>query len=357
MFKPFGLVFGAILILGGGAFALKTVYEAGTFDRVWEHPLPTCRIIKGLVGAEDLVQIPGSEKVLISATDRGRIVPASASGLYLLDLSLPDPEPVLLSGSTGLAWQPHGLGLWSDGETIRIFAINHTHPYDTIEILQLDGETLVSLKSIVVPGVQTLNAVVPLGPESFFASQDLGAQNPWLQKPERYLQWAGGSLWLYAGGQLRRAAEDLVSPNGLALSPDGRHLYVASLLKRKLLVFQHDPATHALQKQKEFFLDTAPDNLRWSPDGRLLTGAHLKLLDMAKHMESPLEHRSPSQLIAIGGLPDSLQIEEIYSSRGEVMSGVTTGLRVGRHWIMGSAYDEGVMVCEATRMDLAVSAE
>lgn len=347
MAKIFGVLLLGLGLAGAVGFGGKLLYDAGAADKVWNHPLPACRVLKDLVGAEDIVQIPGTTEVIISAADRSHIKPSSANGLYHLDLSKPDARPVLLSGSTGLAWEPQGLSIWNEGGVLRLFAVNHEADQDAVEIMELAGDQLRTIRSVKFPGVRTLNAVQALGPESFFASQDLGAQSPWGQILERYLRLAKGGVWLYDQGNLQRSLDGLLTPNGLALSADGQYVYVASMLGRSLLVFQHNPTTHILSLEREIFLNTAPDNLRWSPDQRLLVGAQLHLLALAEHLKAPLEKRAPSQLIAIKGLPKEAAIEEIFSSDGEDLSSVSVGLQVGSHWIMGSPFDQGIIICDS----------
>ncbi len=339
----------SIVLMVASAGVFKTLLDAGAFDRVWDHPLPHCQVLPGLVGTEDLVQIPGTQKVIISANDRAHIKPWSANGLYLYDLEQASRAPVLLSGSTGLAWHPQGLSVWKEGEgegqLIRVFAINHSDGSDKVEVMDLRGDALIPVRSIEFPGIRTLNALVAIDSSSFYVSQDLGAQTSYGQLLEKYLRLPHGKVWLHRDGKTEVSAEGITFPNGLALSPDQKYLYVASMLDRSLLVFERDPARLALTLKNSIFLDTAPDNLKWAPDQRLLIGSQLHLLDLAAFAEDPLSHRSPSQVIAVGGLPDAAVIEEIYSSTGEMFSGVSTGLQVGKYWLMGTGFGEGLLVC------------
>ena len=333
----------ALVALAG--FGLKTLFDAGSFDRVWDHPLPHCRVLPGLVGTEDLVQIPGTQQVVISAMDRAHIKVSSANGLYLYDLDHPDRMPVLLSGSTGLAWAPQGLSVWREGDQVRLFAVNHSGENDKVELMDLEGDSLRSVRSVEFPGVHTLNGLVAIDRESFYVSQDIGAETSYGELLEKYLQLPHGKVWLHRDSKNSVAADNLLYPNGLALSLDQKILYVASMVGRKLLVFDRDPSRPELTQKEAIFLNTAPDNLKWSPDQRLLIGAHLHLLDLAAFAAEPLTHPSPSQLIALSGLPAAPVIEEIYSSKGEPFSGVTTGLQVGSYWVMGTGFGEGLLVC------------
>jgi gluconolactonase len=77
--------------------------------------------------------------------------------------------------------------------------------------------------------------------------------------------------YLPKGGQPRRVTEDLVQPNGIVGSPDGKALYVADIDAKK--TYAYDIQADGSLANKRLFCEMGSDGMTLDADGRLyLTG-------------------------------------------------------------------------------------
>jgi gluconolactonase len=98
---------------------------------------------------------------------------------------------------------------------------------------------------------------------------------------------AGGAvLYLDAGDRINRVAEDIHYANGVALSPDGKHLYVSEHLERRILVY--DVADDGSLSGRRVFVvlddlvgvaegrgwEVGPDGLATDREGRLFVAEY-----------------------------------------------------------------------------------
>lgn len=93
--------------------------------------------------------------------------------------------------------------------------------------------------------------------------------------------WSGAILFVGPNGRPRRVAEGIRYANGVAVGPDGRHLFVSEHLLRRVLRFRIDPDGGLSAREIFFDLDKAappaaqadsmagPDGLAFDRDGLL----------------------------------------------------------------------------------------
>ena len=90
---------------------------------------------------------------------------------------------------------------------------------------------------------------------------------------------AGRVLHMRANGVIHEVARDLQSPNGIALAPDGKHLFVAESEAGRILSFSVAP-DGSLTDRRVFVrlyrsgeaMDVYPDGIKFGPDGHLYVG-------------------------------------------------------------------------------------
>lgn len=324
----------ALVIIGG-----KTLFDVGEFDTIWDHPLDDCHEL-ALTGAEDMTLVDNGSRVLISAADRQGLDKGQQSGIYLYDGSY---SPKLIYPTEG---EPQGISSVATETGTRVFVIVHKAAQDVVQILDWASDSLTLVKELPFDKVTTLNGIVAIDGERFFASQELASSFKPFQEIEKLLRLSMGKLWLYDGRALRIARDKIIYPNGLALSPDKKILYVASMLNRSLIVFDYDPTTYSVQWRNQFPLQTAPDNLHWAGD-RLLIGSHPKLLRLMAHSHDALRFPAPSQVIVLDGLPDKPSISEAHSSKGGLISAISSAVVLKDRVLLGSIYTKGMLTCAA----------
>jgi gluconolactonase len=81
--------------------------------------------------------------------------------------------------------------------------------------------------------------------------------------PKKELPFNG--VYLLTNGQVHLLAQDLGNPNGIALSPDERFLYVNSTVDRK--VFRFDITADDMVTNRRVFVDMTADKRPGTPDG------------------------------------------------------------------------------------------
>jgi gluconolactonase len=65
-------------------------------------------------------------------------------------------------------------------------------------------------------------------------------------------------VYVLQDGRLRRVAEDLAGPNGIAFSPDERHLYVSNWDPKRKVVLRYDVASDGTLSSPSVFFDVTP---------------------------------------------------------------------------------------------------
>jgi gluconolactonase len=83
--------------------------------------------------------------------------------------------------------------------------------------------------------------------------------------PLKELKFNG--VFLYAGGKLTALAKDLTRPNGLALSPDEKTLYVANSDEKQRFLMRYDIAADGTVSNARKFFDFADAKEKGIPDG------------------------------------------------------------------------------------------
>jgi arylesterase/paraoxonase len=141
------------------------------------------------------------------------------------------------------------------------------------------------------------------------------------------------------------AASGLLLANGINLSRDGRHVYVAQTSGRELKTYERDPYSGGLTEVGELAIPAGPDNIDVAGDGSLWLAGHANLFaarDRAKRAASEI-----FRIETVDGVPRSAR--PIYADAGGAISGASVGAVSGRHLFIGSALDNKVLDCTMGR--------
>jgi arylesterase / paraoxonase len=347
------------LIVAG--FGLETLYVAGAFKTITPHFAGSCRKILGVVGAESMLTAADGRHVLISADDRRSALAKHPvpGGLWSYDPEEDAPPRNLTPDATD-SFHPHGIGFWpaDEGAGGRLFVINHPDEgrvapgggRQTIEIYDWQEDGLIHRRTLTDPLLVSPNAIVAAGPDSFYVTND-HAYRGLMRTLEDWLRLAASTVVYAEQGRFSPAAAGISFANGVALSPDGKHLYVASTLGRELLIFDRDPAQGALANRRTLALGTSPDNITRLADGTLLIGAHPQILKTLA-AASDAETLAPSQVLDMRPRADgSYDVNEIFVDGGEALSASSGATLVGKHLLVATAFDDHFLDCLIT--DLA----
>lgn len=171
--------------------------------------------------------------------------------------------------------------------------------------------------------------------------------------------------------------------NGVAISPDGTHVAIASTTLCEILFYARDAATQALELRARVPTPFAPDNVMFDSRGALVVAGHPYFQALVAVAANRPDARAPSWVVSItpsaaeagaegeqqdnGGVWDAgvpvpasrkvprvpgYELRTLYQSDGSEFSSSSTGLRDAKTGILyvTGLYEEGLMVCSPEAM-------
>lgn len=271
-----------ILFLLLTLFPLLTWYNASAAEDACQASAGY-GFVCGPKNAEDLVLVPGTDWImasgyaagggiyLINASDRtwDKIYPAEAAparqdqAVYGACPGAPDPAD----------FQTHGLNIreGEDGHST-LYAVRHGGR-EAIEVFDVDAggqqPVLTWIGCVMMPDGLAANSVASFSDGSLVATvlvmPGKSANDSVAGKSTGAVyEWSPG----HAGFELIRGSE-LPANNGIAVSADGKEMYVVSSGLSTVIAFSHSNPTTPLRTTRR--LPITPDNVHMGSDGRLIT--------------------------------------------------------------------------------------
>lgn len=330
-----------------------------------------------ITGIEDIEIDLINGMAILSAHDRWALEGALArksdrlprGGLYALAMDWSGRPPATISLddlSAGFTqekdFRPQGLALSHQGSDQRLFVVNQRyeesgdvwHHSPTIEVFDLTVGGLAHRRSLENPLICRPNAVAVLGSDTLLVTNDHGAcgSGAWLEDLMPLDRANLVRITLAENPPYGRvAAAGFRFANGLAVSPAGdRRVYLADTRKSEIAVFSSTDLQAELRAMPTttLRLPDGPDNLRWAPDGRLITAVHPDLLTLGLYVKRWLGvERAPSRVAAIS--PNDGAIEILFDDPDGTLISAATAAAVHDGWLLiGSAFDRGLVVCRLT---------
>lgn len=305
-------------------------------------------------GPEDIAIDRGAGRAYVSAFDRRRETESGdgEGALLMIDLDAATPviENVTPAALEGFA--PHGIGLYDGGNGEKLlFVVNHADG-ETIEILKIgESGALTHLETIRSDAFVSVNDVLPVGPRSFYATNDSGVpQSSPMAQLNGLIGRGSGRVVHFDGTEARPVTDRLQVANGLALSPDGKTLYVAETLGRQLRFFDRDPETDALTPAGYLALASGLDNIAVDETGSLYIGAHPNVIDFLGHAGDPASP-SPSQVLKATPGERGGEVRTIYLNDGSELSGSSVAAPYGDRLLIGAVFEPKLLVCDLPAVD------
>lgn len=304
--------------------------------------------ICGVSNAEDLVLINSTSWVLA-----GRLTkPPAGGGFYLIDArngSVVDIQPNLqgapaanYSACPGAPkpgrFAAHGIGIrYGAGQRHEVLAVNHIDR-ESIEVFDLDtGTSTPTLRwkgCVVVPAAVSPNSVTPL-PDGGFAVTSFGIRTD----PKTYEKMAAGGVsgfvaeWSPAGGWSETPGTLLPATNGIAASADGRRLFITGWADSTLRILSRGTIPHT--HETVALGGGRPDNIRETPDGKLLiTLQSGSVMDVFNCASEPL---CPMGFKVLRYDPASNTLETLLDeAKNPVFGGASSAIVVGNELWVGT---------------------
>ena len=178
-------------------------------------------------------------------------------------------------------------------------------------------------------------------------------------------------------------ASHIPFPNGVAISPDGAQVAIASTTLCEILFYARDVGTQALSLRARVPTPFAPDNIMFDSRGSLIVAGHPHFQSLVAVAANHTDARAPSWVVSITPTPappgagantgaewgqdkngvwdmgvpvpasrkvprvPGYELRTLYQSDGSEFSSSSTGLRdaeTGVLYVVG-LYEEGLMVC------------
>ena len=260
-------------------------------------------------GPEDLVQ--QGDRLLISC--RGEMDLETTGNIYEFT---PGAGPAKILPRKGdpdsLHFRPHGIFLSRQAGKDYLYVVNHddirnTHPVIKYEVFEDRLEFRERFNSPLLVSPNAL-AVSPDG--SFFVGNDHGNRDSNL---EIILGLKRANVVHYDGkGNWKIVADKLGMVTGV--NRIGDRLFVSATREHKLYEFKIDDGT--LSEKKVFAKFRGPDNIRFH-ENQLITAGHFKGLAFMKHMKDTLQ---PSPSVVARFNPDHPEAEILFSDPGNTIS-------------------------------------
>jgi hypothetical protein len=288
MKQPYVRLFAAYLTLAGSGIGVQAAGSQSTCE-----PDGSLQYVCGPMNAEDLVRIGTSRWLIASGMDGALTGGGAAKGhLYLIDHrnkswqeAFPATSPAFRLDKTLYGSCPgplnirnfsaHGIALREQARgRYRIYVVGHGDR-EAIEIFEVDtrgpAPSFTWSGCVVLPDDVSANSVAILPDWGFVTTKFLDRTMPQAQSMAEARQGKlnGAVFEWHPGGQVAAIPGTALSaPNGIEVSPDGKTLYVAVFGTHEFVRFRRDGETI---RKDAIPVALSPDNVRWSPNGRLLT--------------------------------------------------------------------------------------
>jgi len=351
------IVAGVLGLALAGTWGWGLARDVGMLTEVNDRPLQ-CRNVTGFQGfTEDVAVDRERGLVFVSQSwlDRAPQPRGQVSVLRLTDLAGAQVEALDATRATPADLRPLGLGLWKGADGARrLFVVSAgTEALGAaVELYGVDADgRLTHVRSVRDPLFVRLNDVVPTGPESFYVTQDGAAPRGSTAALVELANRSGtGRVIEWTGTAARVVADGLVLANGIALSADGRRVFVSETLGRAMRFYARDPATGAFVDDGRIQLPTGLDNLDVDPAGVIWAGAHPRLMTLGEALDPAREGSPivPSQVLwfdpGTGEGPRRVN-EAMSSPDGAPIPGVSVAVRVGNDLLLGSVVSPQLSIC------------
>jgi arylesterase/paraoxonase len=340
-----------ILVLVVVAVSVWLLARGGAFRDIRPHFAGSCEALPLEGSGEDILIDRERGIAYLSLLDRRGVVEGKdVQGTVMrLDLNVRPFVAVDALATRPPAFRPHGLSLWvgPDGGR-RLFVINHGQKRGVDpEAVEIFTETargeFVHAATVQGAELHSPNDLVAVGPEQFYVANDkpLGGG---LAAALQQIGVGASPLAFFDGGKGRYVLDDIASGGGINVSADGRTLYVAETLGRRLRVLERAD-DGSVEERMRIGLDTAPDNIDVAADGNLWVTGHANTFALIRHFVRG--EPAPTQVWRVALGDDGAEsIEEIYLDDGTQMSAGSVGATWNRWLLVGSITERKIQVCE-----------
>ncbi|XP_005388117.1 PREDICTED: serum paraoxonase/arylesterase 1 isoform X1 [Chinchilla lanigera] len=346
-----------LLTLVGLALALVRDYRSSyqkrmnAFREVTPVELPNCHFVKGIdSGAEDLEILPNGLAFISAGLKYPGIKsfePDKPGKILLMDLNDDNPAVselnIVGNKLDSASFNPHGISTFTDADnTVYLLVVNHPDFKSTVELFKFQEEekSLLHLKTIRHKLLSSVNDIVAVGPEHFYATNDHYFAEPYFRSWELYLGLAWSYVTYYSPEAVQVVADGFDFANGISISPDGKYVYIAELLAHKIHVYEKH-ANWSLTPLKSLDFDTLVDNISVDPvTGDLWVGCHPNGMKIFFYDS---ENPPASEVIRIQNiLTEDPTVTVVYAENGSALQGSTVASVYKGKLLIGTVFHKAL---------------
>ncbi|KAM8868922.1 serum paraoxonase/arylesterase 2-like [Spinachia spinachia] len=320
-------------------------------SREWvQNHLPNCVALKNLdFGSEDIT-ILGNGLAFISTGLKypGLLSSNNIGKIFTLDMNHPRMKPGELRMPRNFdleSFNPHGISVYVDpsDDSIYLLVVNHPQHKSQIELFKFmeDDHSLVHLKTIKHELLYSVNDVVAVGLESFYATNDHYFTHKILKAwGEPLLGQPWTNVVYYSPEEVKVVSEGYYFANGINMSPDKRHIYVSDVLDHSVHVLEVKE-DNALVSVKAVSVGSLCDNVEVDPEtGDLWLGCHPNGWQI---FTADPKDRAGSEVIQIQNIhSDKPVVTQVYSDDGQVIIGSSVAATYGGKLLIGSGFHKAL---------------
>ncbi len=337
-----------ILIIGLIYFVAQTLINAGVFTSISAVSDYTETSLASHPGVEDITVDSTTNVAYFSAHDRRNR--ESVGAIYALNLNDSTKKLVNLTAKFKLKeFRPHGISFLNISDKKFLFVISHKDQKQEVVKFEILGDSLTYISNFNSTEFVSPNDILAVSENQFFLTNDHGSRTKWKVVFSDFLRIPSGNVVFYDGNKAKVVSEKLVYPNGIALSQDGRKVYVASTLDKGINVFEPQTQTNVLEPVDFFSTTYPPDNIEINKAGNLLIGCHPKLFAFMAH-RNDASKISPSAVIEIN--KDNFKDQKtLYLNNGQAISGSSVGApfylkNKKQNLLVGAVFDPKIIYLE-----------
>lgn len=310
----------------------------------------------GFENPEDLVIVPGGEKLLVSEMGEFMIHPPGA--LALLDLASGARESIEIDWQSGqqpkAQWgdvdcpmpdmelfSPHGIDLMQrEDQRQQLLVVNHggRESVEFFELLNISGTWSLQWHGCALPpGDPFINDVAGLNDGGFFVTHMWDKSTSFDMVAEKLLagektgwvyEWQADTGFVVVPNSIE------MMPNGIVVNADNSKIFVNIYMASKTI--RIDRASGEVDGS---FSVQQPDNITVDESGMLWVASH-KQNPINETCTEPGVCLLPFEIVKAD--PETLKTEVMLSQDGAPMGYVTVALKVGNKIYMGSAHGDRI---------------
>lgn len=347
------LFIAAIAIFLGERLVNVRKRTLATRELVQNH-LPNCVLLPNMNHGSEDITILENGLAFISAGLKYPGMPVAdtvVGKIYVLDLNEPRLKPVELRMPRNFdldSYNPHGISVFTDPseDAVYLFVVNHPEHKSQVELFKFleDDYSLVHLKTLKHELLYSVNDIVAVGVETFYATNDRYYTNEIMKGyVETILAQPWSNVVYYSPEEVKVVSEGYYFANGINVSPDKRHIYVADLFDHNVHVLERR-IDHGLVFVKAVAVGSLCDNIEVEPKtGDLWLGCHPNA--WKAFLFDPNDPPG-SEVIQIQNInSDQPVVKQVYADDGKVIMASSVAAAHGDKLLIGTVFHKA-LICD-----------